>query len=200
MVTFEHSGWRQPLPAPPVESLRGLSDEQMWAVVNPLIGRTGDAAWTTASLMHPDVVEQVGRVLAERAADIHQQIEIANLDVELGDRDSREVQEWKSKAGRMRLMVQRRVRQSKEYVAEARRQRGLRYQESMRQHEREALAQLAAAVAAHQQAVADGTDTDDTDVRLWDLLDQLSVPDGPERQPTPLRWFVDTGRWTEGKK
>lgn len=174
----------------------GLDDDRMWDVVSRYLGRDGDWAWTAhGGLLDPRVAEQVERLLANRMTDIQQQNEIAGIDVELGDRDAREVKEWKARAKRMNLMLARRRGQVKPYAQQARVERADQHVAQQRRVERAVLVRLAAAVYAHEQAVLSQTDDEDTDYELWQMLRELTVPDGPYDTATPLRLFVESGRW-----
>ncbi|WP_086562036.1 hypothetical protein [Streptomyces africanus] len=62
---------------------------------------------------------------------------------------------------------------------------------------REALRQLSVAVQRHQAAHAKaGTIAQQEDYELWQLLDRLTVPCGPNQDPTTLRTMLDF-YWTD---
>jgi hypothetical protein len=179
----------------------GLDDDQMWEVLSRYLGREGDWAWTVnGGLLDLRIAEQVERLLAARMTDIHQQMEIANADVEVGARPEAEVQEWKRRARRLRLMLQRRRTQVKPHAAAARIERASRYIESNAQPTRSVVRRLAFAIHRHQQAVLNDTDDDTTDEDLWQMLDDLTLPDGPDHHPVPLRAYIESGRWHEGEE
>ncbi|MCX4606807.1 hypothetical protein OG402_41000 [Streptomyces anulatus] len=62
---------------------------------------------------------------------------------------------------------------------------------------RETLRRLSVAVQRHQAAHARaGGIADQTDYELWQLLDRLTVPTGPDQTPTTLRTMLDI-YWTD---
>lgn len=62
---------------------------------------------------------------------------------------------------------------------------------------RETLRQLAVAVQRHQaQHVKAGSIAGQEDYELWQLLDRLTVPSGPNQEPTTLRTMLDF-YWTD---
>ena len=66
-----------------------------------------------------------------------------------------------------------------------------------RDDSREALRKLAAAVNRHQAAHAkSGQIAEQGDYELWRLLDRLTVPCGPDQEPTTLRTMLDF-YWTD---
>lgn len=65
------------------------------------------------------------------------------------------------------------------------------------QGQRETLRKLAIAVQHHQAVHARaGGIADQSDYELWQLLDQLTVPIGPDQEPTTLRTMLDV-YWTD---
>ncbi|MET8585772.1 hypothetical protein ABZX39_33615 [Streptomyces collinus] len=69
--------------------------------------------------------------------------------------------------------------------------------EQSRQEAREALRKLAIAVQRHQaQHAKSGEIAGQEDYELWQLLDRLTVPCGPNQEPTSLRTMLDF-YWTD---
>jgi hypothetical protein len=69
--------------------------------------------------------------------------------------------------------------------------------EQSRQEAREALRKLAVAVQRHQaQHAKSGTIAGQEDYELWQLLDRLTVPCGPNQEATSLRTMLDF-YWTD---
>jgi hypothetical protein len=95
---------------------------------------------------------------------------------------------WRGRATAFRLIVESALSE----VNKRRQQLTMRHGLNAAEHYRQQIRDLALAIAAHQIAATTVTSPHPHDTHLWDCLDTVHLPHGPDNTPTPLRTLINT--------
>lgn len=163
---------------------------------------------TWAAITHPDNLPRARQILVqlhERTASVlrRRKTEQDEFRAECFARGNTGKSEWFAKKGefdtarRRTANFHQRVQRAISELGKEQRNVNRERSVNLNQEARETLRKLAVAVQRHQATHARaGGIAEQADYELWQLLDQLTVPTGPEQQQTTLRTMLDI-YWTD---
>jgi len=171
-----------------VQTLDSFSDQEFEQVVliNAAQHKRNTAMWE--ALLSPQVIERTHSALA-----IAIQRNSAAMSARRPDEAAGESQldaaykTWRRSAVSFGNLVQGALQEVKQKRKQILREADLRAAERYRQHIRD----IALAIADHQNAIAEaGATPSPHDLKLWEYLDTVRLPHGPDSTPTSLRDLV----------
>lgn len=192
----------------PVAMILAMSDPDLTDFLSTHLGTDEpDELWE--ALLSPDSVIRVQDLLIAIQSDVNRQLQTRKAELATARLESQasgevlpefldlkaEYDDWRRRATGFRDMVSRRVRQAQAASRAAKRDRHRAHQASMTDEYKNAAAELTKAIWRHRQACLDADlKPEPHDVKLWEVLDVLTVERGQGR--LSLAELVEYGFWT----
>ncbi len=162
-----------------------LDDAQLWlAVLRPHLNQRynwRDLLLTVDAMRIRDLLARQVHVMNNDMAERKARVEAILADRERSHHECVQARqdygEWHAKVLVYKKLLEARLVESRRYASDARQRRHEETNDRERQYVRDTLRRLAQAVAEHQRAChEDGLEPSRADLKLWAMLDELTIP------------------------
>ncbi|PKV95522.1 hypothetical protein ATK30_6444 [Amycolatopsis echigonensis] len=179
---------------PDIAKLTQLSDEQLEELVLANLGP--DAAGLWESLIAPPLLGRVRAILVATQHRIDNDLRTrrsrrserrSKLGLDLTSPYEQRYDQWRGRVTVFKRLVETRLSQTRAATADENHRAA-----ALNHRHRNAVRMLAKAIDCHRRAVGTAFDPEPADRALWQVLDDVTVPLGPQGVSVPVRDMLDT--------